>query len=584
MEKDHNVNFFLSKTQQGIMIRGKKECIESAEEELKKLVYGGDDFSVQKMFVPGSILGAIIGKGGKNILKYESDHSSVMVNVHSLSNTLSIRGPPEEVENCKGVIIKDILDCNVTESIQIDSTAYDSLSKEGVVPKLLTGLPVNFHLSENAVRLRGCYKDVESVKMNVNDIVSGVYKSCIMLTTDNLNTISRQIKVNPNQFKQISDDTSITIDNCLGSIILEGKRSSVRRAKAMLLEMLETISPSTFKKIKFLKPLLRKMGSSQSISLLGKTTKCLILLERDICTFIVQASTGENLRCGVKAITDKIQGIMKLSYVAMAESWLIQHIISNSGEDIKKIKEGTECEITLLMADGMISIVGKEEADVAEAKTAVEGIMDQAKKEICFIDLPESSMQIFVGVSGKHMKAMASSHGVDIDRVKRTKSRIRIQGKENAVKRAICAVNTWLSKWEKKNAGLTITLDESRILLLEKDSSILDEIQNDFGVKVDLNRKNFTATVRGGKDNSQSEAGAKLKKILSETMYEEICVSSTVKDDATNLPQAFIENETIDIPSHQQNDITQLFERAIEEPVSEIEAVATVKVGVFLLK
>lgn len=591
IEKEHKVKLSMSRSEQGgVIIRGKNDCIASAEKELKKILFGGDGFSVAKLFVPGSIMGAIIGKGGKNITKYETDHGSLMVNVHSLSNCLSIRGPSDQVETCKGVISKDITDCNVTESVQIDSAAYEKLSKAGV-PKLAGGLPVNINLNEATVRMRGAFVDVQEVKLNVNDIISGIYKSCILLTPENFSQVSKLMESNSSQFKEISEPNgiSISLDNSLGSIVVEGKRALVKRAKTLLFGLLETQLPSTFAKTKFLKPLLKSMGSSKDVSTMALNSKCSISLNRDLCTFIVQASSFEKLQCGLKAINDKIEAIMKLSYVASVESWLIQSLITKNSQDVEKIRNDTECEITLLKADAMISIVGKEEENVAKAKEQVEQIMGQAKKENFFFDLPESSMNMFVGTSGKHMKSMAANFNVTIDRVKKTKSRIRITGKESNVKLATDAVSDWLSKWEKKNGGVTVSINESMVLRLEKDSSIVDEIQRDFGVKIDLNRKNCSATVRGGKVSSLVEASAKLESVLSDAKEDETKENAfKAKGNETVLPQAMLENETVNVEvSTQQEPFKEQFvsntNAVIEDPVTEMESDSNAKVSYSLL-
>ncbi len=580
IEKEFDVKVSISNTKVGVaVIRGKKENIKSAEKELNKLLYGGDDFAVEKLFVPASILGAIIGKAGKNIAKYESDHESVMVDVHSLTNSVSIRGPPEQVELCKGVITKDVMDCNVTESIRIDEVAHDKLSKPGAFSKVLGGLSVNITLSEKVLRVKGCFTDVQEVKMNVNDLVSGVYKSNLILIPDNFDFVSKQMESRPSQFEEITEptETSLSLDGSLGAIVVEGKRSSVKRAKSMLIGLLETLLPSRFSKTKFLKPLLKSMGSSRSISTMGKETRCFILLERDTFTFTVQASSAERIQEGLSAISDKIQAAMKLTYVVSVGSWLIQHMITNCSKDVEKIETETECGISLLRSDSTIIIVGKEEENVAEAKKEIENIMEQVNKENYFLDLPESSMNLFVGTSGKNMKSMASTYGVTIDRVKRTKSRIRIQGKENALGQAVNAVKDWLSKWEKKNAGLTVSLDKSMWMRLEKDSSILHGIQRDFGVKIDLNHNNFSATIRGGKASDQADASAKLESTLFKENEAET-KTNTEKENTSILPQAILENETLDL-SPQKQTVTAPLEES--KSLMMEESVTMVSLNVF---
>eukprot|EP01083_Nonionella_stella_P223357 796108_1 len=163
--------------------------------------------------------------------------------------------------------------------------------------------------------------------------------------------------------------------------------------------------------------------------------------------------------------------------------------------------------------------------------------MDQAKKENSFIDLPESSLNEFIGTSGRHMKSIASLNGVHIERVKKTKSSIRIQGSEKSVMNATKVVNDWISKWEKNNSGVTIAIEDSAMTRLKKESSILDNIQRDFGVKIDVNHLDYTATVRGGKKDSQAKASAKLESFLNQVSEEEKeVINSGNKENKERIP------------------------------------------------
>lgn len=286
-------------------------------------------------------------------------------------------------------------------------------------------------------------------------------------------------------------------------------------------------------------------------------TGCHISLERDICTFVVQSTSVENLRVGVKALEKKIESCMKLTYVMQVESWLIQHLISKNMAEIEKMRENSECQITLSKNDLMICIIGKEEEKVSEAKTSINAVMNYAKKENSFVELPESSMNQFVGTSGKQMSLFAKTYGVTMERVKKSRTQIRIQGKEASVSRASNAVLDWVSQWEKKNGGVTLDIEDSVIAHLDN-KSILDDIQRKFGVKVDINRNKGTATIRGGKNGSQAKASTKLESVISEIL-----------DTNTNKTNDK-ENEVV-IPSNTAS--TPFVENTVvHSPITEIES------------
>ena len=564
IEKEFDVNLTLNKGRQSLVLRGKSESIKKAEEKVKKILYGGEGFAVQKMFVPALIMGMIIGKSGKNIAKYESDYDSVMVNIHSTTRCLTIRGEPDQVEACKRIITKDIVQCNVSESIQINAEGLAKLSKPGTLDKLLGGLPVTYTLVQTALRLKGAYCDVKDVMVLVNDLLTGVYMAEISLIPENFKKVEIAIK-NPEHLETIrkSTSTSIDLDKSNGVIVIKGKRSNVRRAKTLLVTFLVSVAPSQFSKVKFLKPLLKSMGSSKEVGELSMMTGCNISLERDICTFLVQSTSDENSRAGEKAVEEKIEACLKLTYVMQVESWLIQHLSAKNMAEIEKISENSECEITLSKNDFMISIIGKEEEKVSNAKTSVGTLINKAKKENSFVDLPESSMNLFVGISGKQMSLFARTYNVTMERVKKSTTQIRIQGTETSVSRAYNAVVEWVSQWEKKNAGVTLNIEDSVMAHLDN-NSILDDIRRNFGVKVDINRNKGTATIRGGKNDSQTKASTKLESFISEILETNTNKTNDKENEAmisSNAASApFSENTIVHSPIpdiETENDISQ---------------------------
>ncbi len=512
IEKDFDVKAYLNKTRQSVTFRGREKNTKSAENELKKILYGGEGFGVEKLFVPNNILGAIIGKGGQNITKYEKDYESVMVNIHSLTRCLSIRGPTDKVEACKRSIMKDMMKCKISESIQIDENNYDKLSENGLLSKIIGSLPVTFTLLKESLRLKGAFNDVQEVIMLVTESLTGVYTTTINLIPD----IFRNVQSTIQDIEIIGDETStsVTLDKNMVAIQIQGKRSNAKRAKIMLIDFLEKMSPNLIIRVKFLKPLLPYIGSTKDVADLLMKSGCDLSLERDICTFILQSSSRDRLSGGILIVEQAITSCMKLIYVVQVESWLMKYMQTNKMTEIESIKTQCGCDIVLSSGDFTVSVIAKEEQKVSNARVLIDAIIDRAKTENKFIDLPESSIIEFVGPSGNQMAIFASSFGVNIERVKKSKSRIFVQGDETSVARTLVAIEDWVSKWKTNNGGMKVVLENSAITHLDKKSAIIGDIERKFGVKVDVNRNKQTATISGGKFDNQEEASIKLESAL----------------------------------------------------------------------
>jgi hypothetical protein len=527
----------MSKSSHGVIIKGKMEDNKCAEKELRKVLYGGDGYSVEKLVVPNSILGLIIGKGGKNIAKYESDFDTVMVNIYSMTRCLSIRGASENVDGCKKAILKDMVESKASESIQIDHEGYAKLTKPGILLNMVGNLPVTFTLVPNTLRLQGSHYDVQEVVTQVQDILTGVYKASITLLPENAKIVLNAIKTTV-QIEEIRDTTgaSILFDEADCGFVFEGKRSNVKRAKAMVLTFIESVVPTQFARVKFLKPLLKSMGSSKDVFSLSMSSECNITLERDVFAFVVQSPCNKKFQSGLSAIDESIKACLKLTSVIETESWIINHLLAKNVTEIDSININNECQITLSKIDLMISIIGQKEEDVSLAKTKIDILINQAKKENKFIDLPESSFNQFAGTSGRDMRSFASTYGVQMERVKKSKSRIVVKGSEASVSRASKAIDQWLSQWEKKNSGVSVSIEDSVIAHFEKQSSIVDDIQRKFGVKIDINRNNYTATVRGGKSDEQEKASFKLELAMSEVLTEQAKTMNNKENEVRRYP------------------------------------------------
>ena len=508
------------KSRDGITLCGALDDIKRAEKDLRKILSGGDGNSVEEVFVPDLIIGSIIGKGGKNIDKYESTFDSIMINTFRAAHSLIIRGPSPQVELCKRLVVKDVMETKVSESLPIDEGVYNKLSKNGVMSRIIGGLPVTFKLLERSIRLNGVYHDVKHAKGHVEDIISGVYTSMITLIPE----IRRKIANLINNFEEFdairsSTGTSIFLDEDSGAIMIKGKHSNAKRAKSLLTNSIETLLPNQFAKVKFPKPLLKNMGGTRDAAILSFESVCVVSLERDTFTFIVQSTNYEHLQEGVKAVQEKIETCMKLIFTMEVESWLIQYVIDKYMHEINSIQNETRCKIDLSQTSLIISIEGDKEENLTIAKRLFNIIVTKSNNENKFIDLPESLISQFVGKSGMRMAQFASSNNVEVERVKRTKSRIRVKGDELAVSRAVLLINDWVSTREQKNNNLQYVM---------KKTPISNDTQRKFGVKIDVN--SYTVT-NPGVNNEMKE---KTRTHLEMTKNKVVKINSRISRDKEN--------------------------------------------------
>jgi len=458
--KEHDVRASVDKNRNVITLRGCKKSIQAVQNEINKMMFGGEGYIVERLFVPISVLGKVIGKQGKNITKYESENKPVIVNLNRLTNCISIHGPAQEAMSCRGMVIKDLSQTDVNEEIKIESDAFDKLSKPGTIGKITMGAPVQVKLSETHIRLRGSFCDVQATLSQIVDLINGVYLTSVTLTPSHFDMISSSKEVQ-SRFDDVSKATSttVTLEKSKSAIVVEGKRSNAKRAKTMLISALETALPSKFMKIKIFKPLLKNIGTAKDFAKILIDTGCMVSLDRDICSFIVQSNSSDQKVNAAKLVEDRVKECSKLIQVFQVNAWLAHHLLTQYADDIETVGNKHECHVTVSKTDLIVCIIGKQEDNVTKARQIFDSIIDQVNKENAFVDLPKVSVKEFFGATSRIMKKIASDHGVQIDRVKKTESRIRIQGDPESVALAFGVVNDWVQKWKEKNNTQKVSIN-----------------------------------------------------------------------------------------------------------------------------
>jgi len=508
--EDSEVNLYLSRQKQVIEVRGPEDKAKAAAEALIQFLNGGDGNVVEKVTISRLVVGAIIGKGGSGITKLEKDHEGVSANVSSDDGTVTLRGPEEPVRKCRGKIMKEIVKTQVNALVDIDDSTHEFLSKTSNIRKIMNSTGVNLTLMKTGAKLRGNIVDVEIVKENIKEVMTGTYNGRIALSPALFRKISNLEKTKARmQLVNEKTNAKVELDSQGFAFVLSGKKVFVKRGKSMMLDYLITDFPSSFSKIKIPVYLLKLVARTDTVVGIAADTGSSVAFDHDIYSFIIQSPSNQCLVDGSDAVRKhvlKSRKNMNLVQVDKSESWIFADFLRKP-DLLSELQESTECRIEIYREDSVLCIIGKESEKIEAAKAKVTSIIEKLRKENIFMDLPESSMNTFVGQSNRNMRQFASIHFVNIQRVKKNPTRIHIKGSEAKARLAELSVKDWVMNWEKKNPGSSINLDVFDIsyLLDPSSSDERQKIQKELDVKIDINGFLSTVTVRGGKDASSPE-------------------------------------------------------------------------------
>jgi hypothetical protein len=528
-----------------VVITGKENDIQSAKEELQSYLYGGNGISVIKVFAPTEVLGALIGKGGSNLKKLEKDFHPVKLNVMRTTKRICIRGPEEDVHQCRGKIVQTIMTQHISETLQLGSTDFEKLSVPAVKRKIFNDLPSEqLILRPGSARLRGTYFDIQELQFQLEEILTDEYKTVVRLETAQFETVKNQLEL-----EQLSDTTGakLEIDQSKGGILIAGKRTCVKRAKNNLLGALELLLPKHFCRVKILKPLIRNIRHDERVATIAAESGCSLSIDHDLNCVIIQNSTVSDTTKGVTAIEALLKKYEELNYVLRidrSDAWLVNLFIDKGGVMIKTIEKESGCGVRLWRDELLISASGNEKDCVQKAKDLILTIVEKAKRENMFVDLPETALGEFIGRAGSHLSDFSNKYNIEIQRVKK-QTKFKISGEENAVSIAVSRISDWLKNWEGRNPGIVINLSEKVIARLDDYPLFLKGIEQQYRVKTDMNRSFSSITIRG--DNSMINENAEenirafiadLKETEEEPVNNGDTVENSVDKSGENIPES----------------------------------------------
>jgi len=541
IQTDHGVKVTSLKHRRMVVIRGTQDSAEKAEQDLKTFLYGGDGIAVSKIVIAGNAIGMVIGKGGSNVAKLRSNHGGISISIGRSSNCICIRGGVEQVTSCRSEILRSVATTVMSESLQINKEDFENFSRSDIRSKIISGIPVVLDVRESSIKIRGKCADVNDAKALLEDFITGVYKSCVVVSPFQFERISKCVE----ELGRIRDTTKtkITCEKSTSAVHIAGKRPSVKKAKVLLTNIFEELFPSHFTKVKMAKPLIQPVGKAEALAEIAAESGCTVSLDRDTNSMLVHSSCAIAVSAAVKLCETRIRECEKLTCVIRIdphESWLLPKFLGKGGEVVSQLQYECDCQISIWKDELIVCISGNDEENVAKAKQLYYAVANQARKEHVYFDIPESAVNAFVGKSGINMKNLAKTHQVQIERVKKSTTKIRVFGDETFVNNALSAVKAWVDQWEAKNKGNIMVLESGSIeFLLARSKFLIRDVEKKHGVKIEADLTRCTIVVRSklnsARDAASTTIGSFIENFKNELVKQE--AADTKKENFISEPK-----------------------------------------------
>lgn len=254
---------------------------------------------------------------------------------------------------------------------------------------------------------------------------------------------------------------------------------------------------------------------------------------------LLHSSCADDVSNGVKLVESRVIECEKLNCVIRinpSESWLIPKYFGASGNLVSQIQSEYDCKISAWKNELMVCISSNDKENVIKAKQSLDTIIEQARKENICIEIPESAVNLFIGKSGINMKRLAKSHGVQIERVKKSLTKFRVIGDETSVSSAVSAIDTWVKSWDDKNKGNVMVFDSSELSFLLADNKFtMKNLERSHGVKIDVDTTKSSIVVRSKSKRARDAASSDVESLVENFREKQAIQEEAVvkKDDGT---------------------------------------------------
>jgi rRNA processing protein Krr1/Pno1 len=503
-----------------VVCKGQKDKVKAAVKRLDQFLHGGDGHTVARVTVTEQALGLVIGKNGSKRAELEKNHEGVNLFIHR-SNRITIRGPDEAVEGCRIDILRLVASVRIQQVLKITPEEYIVMSKPDTLKRIAHGIPVQVTVTEEAVKIRGIFADVRDTMGNLREVLTGVYVANVELESSQLSCVRGACR-DPSHLERMRKESNaeIKLDLASNSIVLSGKRSNVKKAKHLVVLFLDFLLPDDFARLEVSRPVQVTVGDAASLADIAAISGATAHLDRDLSSILIQSSDPEKVKKASELLKTKIDQAEKLAFVVSftaSEQWMIPLIIGKGGNRVNTLRLDTGCSIDINKADRSVTVTGEDEVKVGKARELLNKMIDDARRQCVFMEIPQDAMAAFVGRGGTHIRAFATEHKIEVERLRKSPTKVKITGEEDAVQAAKVALQAWIDLWEMKQAGRTIAIDKPSIpAVLGKNGSVIASLQKEYGCKVEINREEMTLTVRGSTEELRENAIDKINDIVNE--------------------------------------------------------------------
>lgn len=521
-----------------LSINGSPENVARAKAAIDGILAGDAQYGAQIVDIHKLVLSALIGKGGANIAKMETDLGVKFDVVKTTSQLRILAASEEKVLLAKQAVQTFVHNCRVTDSITVPSgmakkdfdaatrraadifqtdiapaTAHNKYDKTHKTDKTdKTDLKADIEPdadvtakdnkdgkgnqdSAKTYTIKGLFQLVLDTKEHLEQQFSGRATYSLALLPHHHEALEKQTL---GSLKRLQDKFSVTLTlqarNGAHEARIQGPTEGVHQAKKELLKLMEKYFPT---EIALVEPSAYCLKEVFSDSFVTEAQKLGVLATVDRAQSLVLLTGASASLDAARQLVARLTAQWEDCHASIAiDASVVPALVGKGGASINALRKETKVSIEISPSNTSVDIKGASKEVVQEARGVIEKRIHQLLSERWEVNAPSEFFPILIGKAGANIIKLRADTGANIDVDGNT---IKVHGAEEKVAAAKAAILELMSSSEAKIAGskvLVVPAPSVAIIIGAKGATVRD-IQDKTGTRFDFDRVSHKCSIKG---------------------------------------------------------------------------------------
>ena len=504
VEQRFGVEIYVSRKESLVRIRGPRQAIETAKAFIQGAFRG--DSNHDSLVIPAnpSLFSSLIGKGGSNMKKWETEHPGVRIDLLKDRGLIRILGPQEPAAVVQKMLLEYMESIKVVSKLSLDVAATRSSSGvnvDSVISAAAAMFQIQIEKTDdiNVFVLKGTFTLVEEAKTYIVEAVGGKATRTIFVSLSHMSALMAAANSQSNGlFKSAQNEFGVEIglDERSMQVTIRGATEATYEAKIRVVSLLEAMFPCEFVSIAMSNSCIKQLCAQRNLAEINLGVN--VYADRPYsCVRIFGGPVEVNnaAKCLRQMMLDWYEKHAEFPY----EEQMLSALLGKGGANISSLQEQLRVSMDINRQSRMIEIQAVSKQDLIKATQHMVAYLDKLRGEYWETTVDGKNMGLLLGKKGANIAKLREETGAKID-VNVNTNAVKVSGTAECVKIATEKIQSILQITRNQTAESMSIPQSAYPALLGPKGSTAQEIQDCSGARLDLDRFNGIATIKGSEE------------------------------------------------------------------------------------